>query len=128
MSFTNIHKASPDNDLNNICMFFKHKTISKPEKSSLSCTNQGKTMILPGANNGRQLVYSIVCNFNGIVLFKFSNICVKFKVDYPQSKIASICLKFLECQVCGSMHDDNVLAALGKSPHSIKLSMAYKMV
>ena len=56
-------------------MFLKRKTISKPEESSLSYTNQGKTTILPGANNGIQLVYSIVCNFNGIVLFNSSNIC-----------------------------------------------------
>ena len=63
-------------------MFLKRKTISKPEKSSLSYTNQGKTTILPRPNNGIQLVYSIVCNFNGIVLFNFSNICVNFTVDY----------------------------------------------
>ena len=37
--------------------------ISKLEKSSLSYTNQGKTMILPQANNGMQLVCSIVCKF-----------------------------------------------------------------
>ena len=29
-----------------------------------------------------QLVYSIVSNFNRIVLFSFSNICVNFEVDY----------------------------------------------
>ena len=90
-----------------MCMFLKRKTISKPEKSSLSYTNQGKTTILPRANNSIQLVYSIVCNFNGIVLFNYSNICVNFKVDYleeclthfqnsPESYIASIRLKFLE--------------------------------
>ena len=35
-------------------------------------------MILPGANNGMQLVRSIVGNFNGIVTFNYSNICVNF--------------------------------------------------
>ena len=55
--FLNIHKASPNTDHNIICMFLKRKTISKPEKSSLSYTNQGKTTILPRANNGIQLVY-----------------------------------------------------------------------
>ena len=80
--FLNVHKANPNTDHNIICMFLKRKTISKPEKSSLSYTNQGKTTILPRANNGIQLVYSIVCNFNGIVLFNYSNICVNFKVDY----------------------------------------------
>ena len=80
--FLNIHKASPNIDHNIICMFLKRKTISKPEESSLSYTNQGKTTILPRTNNGIQLVYSIVCNFNGIVLFNYSNICVNFKVDY----------------------------------------------
>ena len=80
--FLNIHQASPNTDHNIICMFLKRKTILKPEKSSLSNTNQGKTTILPRANNGIQLVYSIVCNFNGIVLFNFSNTCVNFKVDY----------------------------------------------
>ena len=69
-------------DYNIISMFLKRKTILKPEKSSLTYTNQGKTTILPKANNGIQLVYSIVCNFNGIVLFNYSNICVNFKVDY----------------------------------------------
>ena len=44
-------------------MFSKRKTISEPEKSSLSYPNQGKTMILPGANNGMQLVYSIFLQF-----------------------------------------------------------------
>ena len=39
-------------------------------------------MILPRTNNGMQFVYSIICNFNGIVLFRSSNICVIFKVDY----------------------------------------------
>ena len=34
--FLNIHKASPNTDHNIICMFLKRKTISKPEKSSLS--------------------------------------------------------------------------------------------
>ena len=67
--FLNIYKTSPNTDHNIICMFLKRKTISKPEKSSLSYTNQGKTTILPRANNGIQLAYSIVCNFNGIVLF-----------------------------------------------------------
>ena len=87
--FLNIHKASPNTDHNIICMFLKHKTISKSDKTisksekySLSYTNQTKTTILPRANNGIQLVYSIVCNFNGIVLFNYSNICVNFKVDY----------------------------------------------
>ena len=80
--FLNIHKASPNTDHNIICMFLKRKTISKPEKSSLSYTNRSKTTILPRANNGIQLVYSIVCNFNSIVLFDYSNICVNFKVDY----------------------------------------------
>ena len=82
--FLTIHKASPNTDHNIICMFLKRKTISKPEKSSLSHTNQGKTTILPRANNGIQLVYSrsIVCNLNGIILFNYSNICVNFKVDY----------------------------------------------
>ena len=56
--------------------------MSKPEKSRLSYTNQGKTTILPRANNGIQLVYSIVSNFNGIVLFNSSDICVNFEVDY----------------------------------------------
>ena len=82
LAFLNIHEASPDADLKNICMFLKYKTISKPEKSNLSYTNQGKTVILPGANNGIKLVYSIVCNFNAIVLFQFSNICVNLKVNY----------------------------------------------
>ena len=59
-------------------MFLKRKTISKPEKSSLSYTNQDKTTILPRANNGIQLIDSVVCNFNGIVLFNYPN----FKVDY----------------------------------------------
>ena len=80
--FLNIHKASPNTDHNIICMLLKCKTISKPRKSSLSYTNLGKTMILPRGNNDIQLVYSIVCNFNGIVLFNSSNICVNFKVDY----------------------------------------------
>ena len=62
-------------------MFLKHKTISKPEKLSTSYT-KGKTIILPRANDGMQLAYSIVCNLNGIVLFKLSEICVNFKVDY----------------------------------------------
>ena len=43
--FSNIHKASPNTDHNIICMFLKRKTISKPEKSSLSYTNLGKTTI-----------------------------------------------------------------------------------
>ena len=47
--------------------------MSKPEKFRLSYTNQGKTTILPRANNGIQLVYSIVSNFNGIFLFNSSN-------------------------------------------------------
>ena len=34
--FLNIHKASPNTDHNIICMFLKRKTISKPEKYSLS--------------------------------------------------------------------------------------------
>ena len=76
--FLNIHKASPNTDHNIICMFLKRKTISKPENSSLRYTNQGKTTILLRANNGIQLVYPIVCNFSGIVLFKSSNICAKF--------------------------------------------------
>ena len=81
--FLNIHKASPNTHHNIMCMFLKRKTISKPEKFSLSYTNQGKTTILPRANNGIQLVYSIVLlNFNGIVLFNYSNTCVNFKVDY----------------------------------------------
>ena len=50
-------------------MFSKHKTASKPKKSSLNYDNQGKTMTLPGANDSMQLVYS-VCNFNSIVLFE----------------------------------------------------------
>ena len=80
--FLNIHKATPNTDHNIICMFLKRKTISKPGKSSLSYTNQSKTTILPRANNGIQLVYSIVCNFDGNVLFNYSNICVNFKFDY----------------------------------------------
>ena len=85
-------------------MFLKRKTISKPEKSSLSYTNQGKPTILPRANNGIQLVYSIVCNFNGIVLFNSSNICVKSIIlksvshtskNSSESDITSIRLKFL---------------------------------
>ena len=80
--FLNIHKASLNTDHNIICMFLKRKTISKPEKSSLSYTNQGKTTILPRSNDGIQLVYSILCNFNAIVLFNYSIICVNFKVDY----------------------------------------------
>ena len=63
-------------------MFLKRKTISKPEKSSLSYTNQGTTTILSEANNDIQLLHSIACNFNGIVLFNYSNICVNFKVDF----------------------------------------------
>ena len=39
-------------------MFLKRKTASKPKKSSLNYANQGKTMSLPGANDGMQLVYS----------------------------------------------------------------------
>ena len=39
-------------------------------------------MTLPRANNEMQLVYSIVCNFNGIVLFKSSDLCVNVKVHY----------------------------------------------
>ena len=80
----NIHKASLNTDHNIISMFLKRKTILKPEKSSISYTNQGKTTILPRANNDIQLVYSIVCNFNGIVLCNYSNICINFKVDYLQ--------------------------------------------
>ena len=88
--FLNIHKVSPNTDHNIICMFLKRKskTISKPEKSSLSYTNQGKITILPRANNGIQLVNSIVCNFNGIVLFNYSNICINFKVDYLEECLA----------------------------------------
>ena len=37
-----------------LIFFFKRKTISKPEKSSLSYTSQGKTTILRRANNGMQ--------------------------------------------------------------------------
>ena len=88
--FLNIHKASPNTDHNIICMFLKRKTISKPEKSSLSYTNQGKTTILSRANNGIQLVYSTVCNFNGIVLFNYSNICVNFKVDYLEECLTDL--------------------------------------
>ena len=102
--FLNIHKANPNTDHNIICMFLKRKTISKPEKSSLSYTNHGKPTILPRANNGIQLVYPIVCNFNGIVLFNSSNICVKSIIlksvshtskNSSESNITSIRLKFL---------------------------------
>ena len=75
-NFLNIHKASPNTDHNIICMFLKRKTISKSEKSSQSYTNQGKITIYP---EQMMVLYS---NFNGIVLFKYSNICVNFKVDY----------------------------------------------
>ena len=104
--FLNIHKArlSPNTDHNIICMFLKRKTISNPEKSSLSYFNQGKTTILLRANNGIQLVYSIACNFNGIVLLNYSNICVNFKSiilksvshtskNSPEFNMASIRLK-----------------------------------
>ena len=93
--FLNIQKASPNTDHNIICMFLKRKAISKPEKSSLSYTNQGKTMILPIANNPIQLVISIVCNFNGIVLFSSSNICLNFKVDYLEEYLTRFQLKML---------------------------------
>ena len=111
--FLNIHKASPNTYHNIICMFLKRKTISKPEKSSLSYTNQGKTTILPWANNGIQLVYSIVCNFNGIVYliiliyaWTLKSIILKSvshtSKNSPESNIASICLRFLvliyQCQ------------------------------
>ena len=60
-------------------------------------------MILPRGYNGMQLVCFIVCNFNGIVLFKSSHVCINFKVNYlaeeclthfQKSNIASTRLKF----------------------------------
>ena len=96
-------------------------------------------MILPRAKNGTQLVYSIVCNFNGIVLFNSSNICINFKVDNPESKIASIRLKFLvliyQCQdqgvnlFCPIGHHFSVTIATKKvkvtSPASVKQTQSY---
>ena len=38
-------------------MFSKQKTRSKPDKSGLSYTNQGKTMILRRANKGMQSTF-----------------------------------------------------------------------
>ena len=94
-------------------------------------------MILPRAKNGIQLVYSIVCNFNGIVLFNSSNICINFKVDNPESKIASSRLKFLVLiyqdqgvnLFCPIGHHFSVTIATKKvkvtSPASVKQTQSY---
>ena len=71
-----------------IRMVLKHKSASKPDKSSLIHTSHGKTMILPRANNGMQLVYSVV--FFSVALFHYyhSNTCKNFKYFLPLVKIA----------------------------------------
>ena len=106
-------------------------------------------MILPRAKNGIQLVYSIVCNFNGIVLFNSSNICINFKVDNlevshtsknsPESKIASIRLKFLVLKYQSQDQGVNLFCPIGRhfsvtiatkkvkvtSPASVKQTQSY---
>ena len=87
-------------------------------------------MVLPRAMNGMHLVCSIVCNFNGIVIFKSSNVCINFKVSYledclthfqnfPESNIASIRQKslVLTCQCQGQVVN---LKKLTQSHHSQK--------
>ena len=65
-NYRKIQKPGTCTNLCKIRMVLKHERISKPEKSSLIHTSQGRTMILPRANNCMQMVYSIV--FFSIVL------------------------------------------------------------